>query len=64
MTYRGGNVVVGNLMDGLHVFLVTFAEWFCEWGIGALCGNGGLSFVCSTLVKNQSSRWGDELTWR
>ena len=64
MNYRGGNVVTGSLMDGLHVLLGTFAGWFCEWGIGALCGKWGLSFVCSTLVENPSSRRGDELTWR
>ena len=62
MNYRGGNAVTGSLMDGLHVLLGTFAGWFCEWGIGALCGKWGLSFVCSTLVENPSSRRGDELT--
>ena len=65
MNYCGGNAVAGSLMDGLHVLpLGMFAGWFCEWGIGALCGKWGLSFVCSTLVENLSSRRGDELTWR
>ena len=59
----GGNAVAGSLADKLHVLLVTFAGWLCEWAIGGLCDKPGLLFVCSALVENQSSGRGNELAW-
>ena len=59
----GGNAVASSLADKLHVFLVTFAGWFCEWATGGLCDKPGLLFVCSALVEDQSSGRGDELAW-
>ena len=49
----GGNAVAGSLTDKLHVLLVTFAGWFCEWATGGLCDKPGLLFVCSALVESQ-----------